>query len=132
MFRALHEPSGFAEVGRADLLLSLGARWSPVNGKPVAEANNSTMDAGGFQPIPAFGDGAMILRGNPFIRHGYDLLLPIEASPKAWAVPVGHCALEHVRIKAGIPGAEAELIDRVNPLEAGEVNVFDVPSPVAR
>ncbi len=102
-----------------------GPQASEVAGK-ITGANISDLETGGFQPIPAFGDGAMILMGNPFIRDGFDLLLPIEAAPKVWeaavevgAKPVGHFALEHARIKAGIPGTEAELNDRVNPLEAG-------------
>ncbi len=92
----------------------------------ITGADISAVEAGGVQNIPAFGDGAIILKGNPFLRDGYDLLLPAdagrhvwEAAVKAGAVPVGRHALEHARIKAGIPGAEAELDDRVNPLEAG-------------
>ena len=102
-----------------------GPQASEVAGR-ITGADIPAVEAGGFQPIPALGDGAMILKGNPFIRDGYDVLLPIEKAPKVWeaavkagATPVGHLALEHARIKAVMPGAGAELNDRVNPLEAG-------------
>ena len=59
-------------------------------------------------------------------RDWYDLVLPVDAAAEAWAaavnagaVPVGHHALEHARIEAGVPAPGAELNDRVNPLEAG-------------
>ena len=68
----------------------------------------------------------MLFKGNPFIREGYDLVFPAGAARQLWetalnagAAPVGHHALEHARIKAGLPAPGAELTDRVNPLEAG-------------
>ena len=92
----------------------------------ITGADISVVEAGGVQHVPAFDDGALILQGNPFRLDGCDVLLPIEEAPKVWeaaveagAVPVGRHALEQVRIKAGIPGSETELNDRVNPLEAG-------------
>ncbi len=102
-----------------------GPQAREVAGK-ITGVNISTLEAGEIQPIPAFGDEAMVLRGNPITLEGYDVLLPIEAAPMVWeaaaraeAIPVGHYALEHKRIEAVIPGAETELNDRVNPLEAG-------------
>ena len=92
----------------------------------ITGADISSVDTGGVQYVPVFGDEAIILTGNPFIRDGYDVVLPVGAAGQVWeaavnagAVPVGRHALEHARIEAGIPGPEAELNDRVNPLEAG-------------
>ena len=86
----------------------------------------SAVDSGGAQPVPILGEGTVVLKGNPFIREGYDLVFPAGAARQLWetalnagAAPVGHHALEHARIKAGLPAPGAELTDRVNPLEAG-------------
>ena len=102
-----------------------GPLASAVTGE-ITGTDISSVDSGGFQPVPALGDGAMLIRGNALIRDGYDLLLPIDAAGNVWdaalaagAIPVGHHASEHFRIKAGIPAPGAELNDRVNPLEAG-------------
>ena len=92
----------------------------------VAGAAVYSVDAGRVQPLPDFGEGAILLKGNPPVRDGYDLVLPVDTAAEAWtaavnagAVPVGRYALEHARIKAGIPAPGSELNDRVNPLEAG-------------
>lgn len=92
----------------------------------ITEADVSSVDAGEVRYVPAFGDGAILLKGNPLVPDGYDVLIPAEAAGQVWeaavnagAVPVGHHALEHARIEVGIPGAGTELNDRVNPLEAG-------------
>ena len=86
----------------------------------------SSVDAGEVREVPALGEEAILLKGGPPIRDSYDVLIPAEAAGQVWeaaanagAVPVGHHALEHGRIVAGIPGAGTELNDRVNPLEAG-------------
>ena len=92
----------------------------------VIGAEISPVDTGDLQPVPALGEGAMLLKGNPPVRDGYDLVLPVDAAAEAWeaavtagAVPVGRHALEHARITDGVPAPGAELNDRVNPLEAG-------------
>ncbi len=92
----------------------------------VTEADISPVDSGEVQLVPALGEGAMLLKGNPLVRDGYELVLPVDSAEEAWeaavsagAVPVGHYAVGHARIKAGVPASEAELNDRVNPLEAG-------------
>ena len=86
----------------------------------------SAIDSGGSQSVPLLGEGTILLNGNLFIREGYDLVLPAGAARQLWetalnagAAPVGHHALEHGRIKAGLPAPGTELTDRVNPLEAG-------------
>ena len=86
----------------------------------------SAIDSGGSQSVPLLGEGTILLNGNLFIREGYDLVFPAGAARQLWetainagAAPVGHHALEHARIKAGLPAPGAELSDRVNPLEAG-------------
>ena len=92
----------------------------------VAGTDISLVDSGGVQPVPVLGEGAILLRGNPLVRDGYDLVVPVDAAGQVWgatvnagAVPVGHFALEHARIKGGVPAPGTELNDRVNPLEAG-------------
>ena len=86
----------------------------------------SAIDSGGSQSVPLLGEGTILLNGNLFIREGYDLVFPAGAARQLWetalnagAAPVGHHALEHGRIKAGLPAPGTELTDRVNPLEAG-------------
>ena len=92
----------------------------------ITGTDMSTVNSGGAQSVPVLGEGVMLLRGNPFICEGYDLVFPAGAARQLWetainagAAPVGHHALEHARIKAGLPAPGAELTDRVNPLEAG-------------
>ena len=92
----------------------------------VTGIDPTTVDAGGLQSVPVLGEGAMLLKGNPLVRDGYDLVMPVNGAAETWeaavnagAVPVGHHALEHARITAGVPAPGAELNDRVNPLEAG-------------
>ena len=92
----------------------------------ITGTDMSAVDSGGAQPVPILGEGAVVLKGNPFIREGYDLVFPAGAARQLWetalnagAAPVGHHALEHARIKAGLPAPGTELTDRVNPLEAG-------------
>ena len=86
----------------------------------------ASVDSSGVHPLPALGEGAILLGGNPQVHDGYDFVMPVDAAAEAWeaavnagAIPVGHHALEHARIKAGIPAPGTELNDRVNPLEAG-------------
>ena len=92
----------------------------------ITEANMPAIDSGGVESVPVLGEGTLLLKGNPFIHDGYDLVLPVNAAEAVWkaaidagAVPVGHYALEHARIEAGVPAPGTELNDRVNPLEAG-------------
>ena len=92
----------------------------------VAGTDISPVYSGGVQPVPGLGEGAILLKGNPLVRDGYDLVVSVDAAGQVWeaavnagAVPVGHFALEHARIKGGVPAPGAELNDRVNPLEAG-------------
>ena len=111
--------SGTARIGiRGPLARSVAGE--------ITGLDMSAVDSGGAQPVPVLGGEVMLIKGNPLIRDGYDLLSPAEAAKQVWesaidagAVPVGHYALEYARIKAGVPAPGAELTDRVNPLEAG-------------
>ena len=106
----------------------IGIRGSRAHvvAEKITGADISPADPGEIQPVPALGEGAILLKGNPLVRDGYDLVLPTDTASDAWAaavkagaVPVGHHVLEHARITAGVPGAGTELNERVNPLEAG-------------
>ena len=111
--------SGTARIG----IRGPGAR---VVASEVAGIDPTSVDAGALQSVPVLGEGAILLRGDPLIRDGYDLVAPVGAAAVAWeaavnagAVTVGHYALERTRIDTGFPAAGTELNDRVNPLEAG-------------
>ena len=80
----------------------------------VTGTDSLSEDSIGLHPVPVFGEGAILLKGNPLVRDGYDLIAPVDAAAEAWeaavnagAAPVGHYALEHARITAGVPAPGA-------------------------
>ena len=120
------EDAVLQDVSSATARIGLRGPQARAVASKLTGIDSSSVDAGELQPVPALGEGAILLKGNPLISDGYDLVAPVDAAAEAWeaavnagAVPVGHCALEHTRIEAGVPAPGAELNDRVNPLEAG-------------
>lgn len=75
----------------------------------------------------AFGDVELLVARTGYAgEEGYDVFVPADAAADLWraiqsagARPVGHGALEVLRIEAGVPRWGAELDESVIPLEAG-------------
>ncbi len=81
-----------------------------------------------FREVEAEGEPVVVL-GTRDVggEEGFDLLAPMDLLPRLWtaltgagAVPVGHAALETLRVEAGRPRYGAELTEEVIPTEAFE------------
>ncbi len=82
-----------------------------------------------FHNIDIEGHSSMIIRTEETGEHDLEILMPIDALVPAWKRlwssgkpfglrPVGHTALESLRIEAGIPKVGPDLNDRIVPPEA--------------
>ncbi len=72
------------------------------------------------------GHEVIVARTNPGGQRGFDVIAPVEAALELWtaglalgAFPVGHDAIEALRISAKLPKWGHELTEEHNPLEAG-------------
>ena len=72
------------------------------------------------------GTSVQILRRDGVNLPRYEVLASWEEAPEVWLAlkeagsePMGTEAFEAIRVEAGVPGYETELIDTYNPLEAG-------------
>ena len=72
------------------------------------------------------GHEVIVARTNPAGQRGFDLVVPAEAGEELWtaalqlgASPIGHEALEALRVGARLPTWGHELTEEHNPLEAG-------------
>lgn len=121
----------------------LFARWEDVSDEvhvlgvygPAAAGYLGSLAGGEYQGGPAEdatsfanlgGAPAVIVRTGVTGGEGYDIVLPTPDAERAWhqlvaagARPVGHAALDVLRIEAGVPGWGAELTGETIPLEAG-------------
>ncbi len=89
------------------------------------------IEPGAIVPVSALGATAPPVRVLASIHGGYEFLAPRERRRRVWdaaiavgATPAGPEAWRAVRIESGIPAPGAELTDRVNPLEAGLLDLI--------
>lgn len=123
-------PPLFARVedlgGRIHVIGVYGPRAREVVGRALGGEVPGALPEEAFRTFDFDGRELLVARTEYFGEDGYDAFVAPESAEALWralvgagARPVGHAALEVLRIEAGRPRWGAELDETVIPLEAG-------------
>ena len=123
-------PPLFARVELLDPGLHVLGVYGPKSRDVLSRAVGVEIPAGLAEEAHVtvrFGDVELFVTRTGYVgEEGYDVFVPDDAAADVWraiqaagARPVGHGALEVLRIEAGVPRWGAELDESVIPLEAG-------------
>lgn len=123
-------PPLFARVEPLDGVLRVLGVYGPESREVLARATGAELPADLAEEAyvtVAFGDAELLITRTGYVgEEGYDVFVPESSAAEVWralmeagARPVGHGALEVLRIEAGVPRWGAELDESVIPIEAG-------------